>query len=41
MPEGYVDLKEDFENGYAGLGFTKTLQRRYDNGDHMWDPVDT
>lgn len=36
MPEGYVDLKEDFEDGYAGLEVTKALQRRYDAGDQMY-----
>lgn len=36
MPEGYVDLKEDFHDGYAGLEVTKALQRRYDAGDQMY-----
>lgn len=36
MPEGYVDLKEDFEDGYAGPEVTKALQRRYDSGDQMY-----
>lgn len=39
MPEGYVDLKEDFEHGYGGPESTKTLQRRYDDGDQMYDPA--
>lgn len=38
MPEGYVDLNEDFEDGYAGPEVTKVLQRRYDAGDQMYDP---
>lgn len=37
MPEGYVDLKEDFDEGYAGLEVTKALQRRYDAGDQMYN----
>ena len=36
MPEGYVDLKEDFEDGYAGSEVTKALQRRYNAGDQMY-----
>ena len=37
MPEGYLDLKEDLEDGYAGSEMAKTLQRRYDAGDHMYE----
>ena len=35
MPEGYIDLNEDFESGYAGPEVTTVLQRRLDAGDHM------